>query len=280
MRPGQAFRDTRTGGWGSIILQHELLSDAGSGQDSSAIADAASRVFGDFLAANAASLGLDPDEVAPLKVTVHDGGRLIQIHGRRVVGGVPVRGADLSAVLNSGKLVLFGLHNWAQTPAATGPAVAAAAARVALTGDLVPFTPSGWARAPRLELAPFAGASGLSYRLVWVFSPIFQSSMGTWEGLVDAMSGEVLAFRDLNQYATPRGVVGAVLPVSNDNRDPDGIEQAEWPMPFADLTELRAQRKVVTDSGGNAPVCMDGPMAMSFDSQSSRCSTSAARRRW
>ena len=34
VRPGQAFRDTRTGGWGSIILQHELLSDAGSGQDS------------------------------------------------------------------------------------------------------------------------------------------------------------------------------------------------------------------------------------------------------
>src|SRR5688572_7847181 len=267
VRSGQAFRDARTGGWGTIVLQHELLSPAASGGDSQALADAARSAFAGFLAANADSLGVDPSELAPAKVTVHDGGRLIQIHARRVVGGVPVRGAELSAVVNSGNLVLFGLNNWAQAPAATEPAIAAAAAQAALTGYLAPFTVSAWRRAPRLELAPFAGPSGLQNRLVWVFSPSIQGSMGTWEGLVDAMSGEVLALRDLNHYATQRSVVGGVLPVANDNSDPAGLEQPEWPMPFADLTELGTGRKVVTDSGGNAPVCMDGPMAMSFDSQ-------------
>ena len=62
-----------------------------------------------------------------------------------------------------------------------------------------------------------------------------QDDLGTWEGLVDAATGELLAFEDTNQYAARR-VVGGVYPFSNDQRPPDGIEQAGWPMPFLNVT--------------------------------------------
>ncbi len=59
---------------------------------------------------------------------------------------------------------------------------------------------------------------------------------------MDAHSGEVLASKDQNHYAE---VKGDVYPVTNDGIVPDGVEQAGWPMPFADATGG------TTDTGGN-----------------------------
>jgi hypothetical protein len=59
---------------------------------------------------------------------------------------------------------------------------------------------------------------------------------------VDSHSGKILAGEDQNQYAE---VKGGVFPVTNDGIVPDGIEQAGWPMPFAD-TNLGT-----TGTGGN-----------------------------
>ena len=262
VQPGRAFRDTRTGRWGTIILSQPLL----SGPDSAA----AGAALYQFVADHAADLAVDPAELqASPRVTVHDGGALVQIHARRVVSGILVRDAELSAVVNRGNLVLFGTRNWADAPDSVQPSVPADVARAALAAYLAPYAPSSYLRAPRLELVPFASGDALSYRLVWVFTPRFRGSQGSWEGLVDAQTGEVLAFRDTNHYATRRSVVGAVLPVQNDNSVPGGIEQEGFPMPFADLTEVGTGRKVTTDSGGNAPVCMDGPMYMQFEDRKS-----------
>jgi hypothetical protein len=60
-------------------------------------------------------------------------------------------------------------------------------------------------------------------------------SAGTWEALVDAGTGGLLAFEDRNQYQTSRRIVGGVYPLSNDGQPPDGVEQPGYPMPFADL---------------------------------------------
>jgi hypothetical protein len=259
VQPGRAFRDTRTGRWGTIILSQPLLSGADSAADTALY---------QFVADHSADLDIDAAELeTEPRVTVHDGGALVQIYARRVISGVVVRDADMSAVVNHGNLVLFGLRNWADAPASVQPSVPADVAMAALAAYLAPYAPSSYLRAPRLELVPFASGGTLAYRLVWVLTPRFSGSLGSWEGLVDAETGEVLAFRDTNHYATRRSVVGAVLPVSNDNTDPEGIEQEGFPMPFADLTEVGTGRKVTTDSGGNAPVCMDGPMYMQFDSQ-------------
>jgi hypothetical protein len=262
VQQGRAFRDARTGGWGTIILSEPLLSGAADREQ------AAAALYG-FVADHASTLDIDPAELETgPRVTVHDGGALVQIHAQRVISGILVRDAGLSAVVNHGNLVLFGLRNWAEAPSSVQPSVSAAVAKTALAAHLAPYAPSSYLRAPRLELVPFAAGGALSYRLVWVFTPRFNGSNGSWEGLVDAASGQVLAFRDTNNYAvSQRSVIGAVLPVANDNVDPDGIEQLDFPMPFADLTELGTQRKVTTDSGGNAPVCMEGPMFMRFDSK-------------
>jgi hypothetical protein len=86
------------------------------------------------------------------------------------------------------------------------------------------------------------------FRLVWVVNATISGDMGTWEGLVDAISGDLLAFEDKNHYASRR-MVGGVYPVSNDQRPPDGQEQAGWPMPFANVTI--GPNTIFTNSGGS-----------------------------
>ena len=104
---------------------------------------------------------------------------------------------------------------------------------------MVPATPrpSSW-RASRegaaLEYVPMAGGDGYAYRLVRVREGHLRGDQGSWEALVDAATGELIAFEDTNQYAG-RNVIGGVYPVSNDQRPPDGIEQPGWPMPFVNV---------------------------------------------
>ena len=74
--------------------------------------------------------------------------------------------------------------------------------------------------------------------------------MGTWEGLVDARTGELLAFQDKNQYdGAVKRLQGGVYPVSNDQIPPDGIEQPGFPMPFADI-RLADGSTIFTNTGG------------------------------
>ena len=69
---------------------------------------------------------------------------------------------------------------------------------------------------------------GYDYRLVWVIAPTVAGDIGSWEALVDAHTGELIAFQDKNAYAVRR-VLGGVYPLSNDQRPPDGIEQPDGP---------------------------------------------------
>ena len=80
--------------------------------------------------------------------------------------------------------------------------------------------------------------------------------LGSWEALVDAGSGELLAFEDRNQYIKRMPVThGGVFPISNDGQAPGGTELAQWPMPFADLTSGEGVR-TFANSGGIG-VCVD-----------------------
>ena len=95
--------------------------------------------------------------------------------------------------------------------------------------------------------------------------------LGTWEGLVDAASGELIAFEDQNQYASRR-MVGGVYPLSNDQRPPDGIEQPGWPMPFANVTI--GANTIFTNSGGSL-ACNAGTGTTTLPVSSCASSTSA-----
>ena len=85
-----------------------------------------------------------------------------------------------------------------------------------------------------LQYVPMAKTGAYEFRLAWAVPVSVVGDMGSWEGLVDAASGELLAFEDRNHYS--RRVIGGVYPISNDQRPPDGVEQTGWPMPFADIS--------------------------------------------
>ena len=105
---------------------------------------------------------------------------------------------------------------------------------------------------------------GYGHRLVWAIRPAFdkEDELGRYEALVDAHSGELISFEDTNDYAASfRQVIGGVQPASNDGNVPDGVEQAGWPMPFDIVNGW------TTDSGGNLPVPIDGPITSTLSGQ-------------
>ncbi|MGH9379895.1 MAG: hypothetical protein ACRD2Z_04705, partial [Thermoanaerobaculia bacterium] len=278
--PGNAYYDLRTGRWGTLILSRPLVPGSGVGNDLAwsdlgraaprnpeERAQAVAEAFRRYLARNAGALRIDADELEEPAVTLH-GERVEQIHVARRYQGIPVRGSYLKATINSGNLLLLGQRGWGDLALDPAPGVSSGQAERSLRQHLGTVPVSGSRDEPRLEILPVSDVrdetlavlgAGLRYRLAWVLTPTFAGDGGTWEALVDAHSGELLAFQDTNQYASRR-VKGGIYPVSNDGVPPDGVEQPGYPMPFADLA-LDGDAIGFTDTGGNAPACSEGALA-------------------
>ena len=288
--PESAYMDERTGRWGTLMPRTPLLPGPGVGNDLTweslgrkapksrqELKAAALDLFADYLRRHEDELKVSVDEMArPGRVEVHDGGRLIQIHVPRVVDGVPVRNSALTAVINSGNLVLWGTRNWADVKISTRPTLTLDEAHALAYGYLGnSLVSSGYWTKPYLTLVPAVNASflrevpfgqGLGYRLAWVVNPRIDSNYGSWEVLVDAHSGQVLQFLDTNDYQSTRTLVGGVYPNSNDGTPPDGVEQPFWPMPFADMNTPGGDL-FYTDSGGNLLACVDGFVGTTLNGQ-------------
>ena len=185
-------------------------------------------------------------------------GQLVYIYVPRIVGGVLVRNSSIGVTINHGNLVLLGLQNWGDVATSLAPSVSSDQARAVASDHAAPFG-STFGKAASLELIPVSpGDVTLSYRLAWVIRMKLVDDIGNWEALVDAHSGELLNFEDKNEYAQ-RQIFGGVYPVSNDQRPPDGIEQAGWPMPYAEHhTTARTPRSPT--SGGNIG-CITGSIS-------------------
>ncbi|HYC89209.1 MAG TPA: hypothetical protein VEO54_08370 [Thermoanaerobaculia bacterium] len=264
--PSQAgFYDVRAGRWGTLLLAKPLVPGRGVGNsltwallgrsapaNDQAYKDAVRAAFTTWLTANRATLGVSTSELGPVSVGSYENGRLVHVYADRVVNGVPVRSTFVTATLNNGNLVLFGTQNWGAVSVSTKPEVTAEQARAAVTSHLTGFTIDRWER-PELVLVPLASGNastdnegrGVRHRLAWAIGVDVRGSNGSWEALVDAHSGELLAFQDRNQYFDAKKVVGGVFPVSNDgaspNGIPDGVEQPQYPM----------SRAYVFDANGN-----------------------------
>ena len=172
---------------------------------------------------------------------------LWQIVFDRTVGGVPVTGDGYVFSISHGNLVSFGAPRWSPVTASPVPTLDAGAAFARLrtylglgktefvslyeTGTLA-FTPM---TAAGTDGDTYTGAVGAGYRaaLTWRFSFGFGDDAATWVGLVDAHTGAVLALYDDTKYAQLKG---GVFPFSNDGTPPDGVEVANYPMPFATMT--------------------------------------------
>ena len=271
--------DWRGARWSSLVLSHPLVPGTGFGNTLSGARQPAEsdvwRAISEYVASHHGELLVDLAEVPSPRVDIFENGNIIQVHAPRVVGGVPVRDSGLSAMINHGNLILLGLQNWGNVDATVSPALSVEAARAVVEAHLKPFPISGYNDTGHLERVPLARGQdiaaitpgrGYDYRLVWAIYPKVGSDMGTWEALVDALSGELIAFQDINNYAARR-IIGGVYPVSNDQKPPDGIEQAGWPMPFTNVVGLQNS---FTTSGGQVTIespCESGNIQTTLNGQ-------------
>ncbi len=261
-----ALLDARSSGWATLWLTRPLVPGSGvdnrltwlelgfkSKPEAEALGDVAWERFVAVLDEYRGQLRIDPSELAR-RVGASADGQLIQIHGARQVDGVPVRGAAVVATVNHGNLILLGTERWGKIDVATTPTLEPETAVERVAQHVAPFKAAGYRHQPRLEILPLgvAGAVGRGYRhrLAWIVGPEFDGLIQQYEAAVDAHTGELLRFEDINHYGSdPRNVKGGVYPVTYDGQIPDGIEVPGYPMPFADMTH--AGGTATTDSGGN-----------------------------
>jgi hypothetical protein len=222
-------------------------------------------------------LGIDPAQLGAVKAT-QVGEELWNFSAPQMAEGLPVRGASVLGVISHGNLILIGTSAWTHVRIDTALTLSAAEAVAiglahAAKGQVV-------VRSPRLEIAPFvlsgegseATAGGqeeppgvapgarLGHRLVWVLesAPAEALSIETdpplWETLIDARTGEILAFEEMNP-SLRRRIVGGVYPLTSTDVCPApercGLMLGGHPMPFAD-TGL-APPNEFTNSAGSSP---------------------------
>lgn len=271
------FYDLRAGRWGTLLLAKPLVPGAGVGNaltwtalgrtapaGDAAFKDAVWQAFRLWLTANAATLGVDRAQLGAPTIGSYENGRLVHIYAPRVVNGVPVRQSFVTAALNSGNLVLYGTQNWGTIDIGTTPKLTSDQARAAVASYLSGFTVAAWGK-PELVIVPLSNGAasaanegrGLRYRLAWTINADVRGSDGSWEALIDALDGQLLAFSDRNQYFDAKKVIGGVFPVSNDgaspNGIPDGVEQPAYPMSRAYVLDANGNQ-VTANSEGLAQV--------------------------
>ena len=183
--------------------------------------------------------------------------------------GIPVRHGRFLATINNGNLVLAGSETWGNvtdlSPVASINAERALELGFGYVVGRLSFDEI--VRPPALEVIPvappehqagegFVGPLGEGYRhrLAWTFAFVRSPEIGTWEVMVDAHSGEMLAFQDLNHYADQR-IWGGAYPLTNTGVCPApyttltcGVMQLETPMPFSD-TGLVAPNNFADSAG-------------------------------
>ncbi|HEY1251062.1 MAG TPA: hypothetical protein VGH97_07705, partial [Thermoanaerobaculia bacterium] len=270
VQPDLGFYDSRVGRFVSLVLREPVIPGTGKGNTlrweglgrptDTAIQDRAWNGVLGYLQRHNGELRLDLSELGSPRVTVFDKGQLVFVWVPRIVNGVLVRNSTLAATINHGNMVLLGLQNWGLVDTTVAPAITQDRAKTVATDYAAPYRVT-FGKAPRLELVPTSpDDSVISYRLGWVLNLKLSGDYGNWEAVVDAHSGELLSFEDLNQYAQ-RQIFGGVYPVSNDQRVPDGVEQTGWPMPYADIHA--GSDVTFTDQGGNIG-CIAGSISTSL----------------
>jgi len=190
--------------------------------------------------------------------------------------GIPVEGSNVVFRLNHGNLIQFGAEKVAPlADVDTLPSFDAETARQILEGyvggwspadqivdaghlSIIPFAPEG-------DVGPFAGApgTGLEYRLVYNVVFHREGEMGTWEAKIDAHTGDVLTFRDRNEYGN---VTGGIYP--NSNLDTEVVR----PLPFLTVSGTNAtQGGVYSQTSGTVTAALTGKYVKVTDS----CGTSS-----
>jgi hypothetical protein len=278
--PVHAFIDPRSGAATNLLGAFPLIPGSGVGNrvtladlgarigrpvarlDAPAVADAVTA----FVRGHRDVLGIDPAQLGAVKAE-QVAPDLWQVSIPQSYQGVPVRHGRLAATINHGNLVLIGTETWGDVRGLQAvPRIAADKAVEIGFGHAGGRTSADhMVSAPALEVVPFAPpehqvaegfvgplGQGYGHRLVWSFKFGREFELGTWEVLVDAGTGEVVSFQDVNDYTTEQ-IRGGVYPLTSTEICPTpqtcGTMQSGWPMPFAD-TGLASPNNF-TNSAGN-----------------------------
>ncbi len=255
--------------------------DDAAGPPAVADLEAAARAF---LTGGAALFKIDP---AQLVLVPQASGAIDRHHAEllfeRRVDGIPVEGERVRFFLSHGNLVAFGADRWGRLAHAPRALLGVDDARRILhaymeidplqavvelepgTTVLVPAAAAGTDR------AAYRGApgEGMRFHLAYRFVLEVAGEPGRWVGKVDAVTGEVLALYDAMRYAQARG---GIYPRSSDGAGDDGLEQPDFPMPYADVaigaTPGTANDMGVfacTGAGATATTTLAGPYARIAD---------------
>jgi len=205
-------------------------------------------------------------------------GDLWQVSIPQEVNGIGVRGARIAATVSHGNLVLIGTSRWGDVAIDTTPDISSAEAQTIGFGygggrqamdtvwkepvlEVLATTPASrtlaWGPA-----APVGG--GYAHRLVWAFGFERPPDIARWEVVVDAHTGEVVAFKDTTAHA--RHIKGGVYPATDTGEcvgDPFkcGTMQNGYPMPWADTglpAPSYANGAGAFDAEGAATTALDG----------------------
>jgi hypothetical protein len=171
---------------------------------------------------------------------VRDRGRLASLRFAWYVDGVRVEDASVFVHVNSGNVTQIGSPLVGPIAAETRPLVSAETARAAILDFAGAGESYDWLGEPELLLQVEERGRALEHRLVWTASYRVTGQIGTWEGRVDARTGEVVSLRDTNRYGR---VTGGVYP-----RTVFDQNEVVVPMPF--VTVSVPEDSVVTDAAG------------------------------
>lgn len=180
-----------------------------------------------------ADLVLDPEGSGPF-------GHMYYLRFRWLYHGIPVERGSVFFRLNRGNLIQVATSNIGPISLDPKPSLDLKAARSVVTeylgpfgGDhdtfvdkgtlaIIPATPEG--QDPNSFTNSYA--NGLDYRLVWQLAFVREGVTGTWQALVDAHTGKLLRFVDLDRYGR---VHGGAYPGDNHTGE------ADRPFAFVDV---------------------------------------------
>lgn len=184
-----------------------------------------------------------------------DDGRLQAILFQRVIGGVPLAYSQIQLVLNRGNLTYINVTGTDAVTISTAPSLDATETWAGLLREAGKFKISiagaeVEGKAPLLVLPVQVTSGGpVSHRLVREHTFTLPGEMEVWRARVDAHSGEVVEFEDMNKYACSLDAAKVQGQVRGGVK-PARADEAEVMMnfPYVQLNDDAAKK--VTDSNG------------------------------
>lgn len=274
----QVYLDPRSGAASSISGHIPLIPGSGKGnrltktelatQLGEAVnivdAETVAKIGKKFIIDSKDALNIDATQLGDVVASqVND--HLWHINAVQQVNGIKARDARLTAAISHGNLVIIGTEKWGKIKVSTKPKIdESKALELGFQYADGRRTDDRLISGPTLEIIPTAPlhlqdgdayigppGQGYEHKLVWTFTFKRPPATSRWEVMIDAQTGEILSFRDLNQYLTASVTGGVYTRTSTEicpTPDTCGTMLPDQPMPFAD-TGLEAPNDYTNSAG-------------------------------